>query len=176
MLMSAGNSPLFVIARVAGRPEAIPLKRSLRCARNDMKGEPLFLTNERGIIALTTVIIIGAIILAVGVSAALVGQTEITLAGQSDREYLARGLASACIDEAMLRLKRNSGYTGGSVPIGSDTCVAAVTGSGSSRTITATATSDVFTKAVTVAASLKSNVAGNASAWHIDSWTEGDPP
>lgn len=131
----------------------------------------------RGVIALITVIILGALILAVGLSASFTGQTETILAGALDREQLARMFAQTCADEALYRLKLDSTYTGGTVPVGaSDTCTVSVSGSGSSRTITLAATSDIFTKTIVIAASLKQNAAANASAWHIDSWTEGDPP
>jgi hypothetical protein len=132
---------------------------------------------QDGVIALLTIIIISAMILAVGVSAALIGQTEIALSGQSDREYAARSLASMCVEEALHRLKLNPAYVGGTLPIGtSDSCTVAVTGSGNNRTITATASSDVFTKSIVVATSIKQNGQGNAKAWHVDSYTEGDPP
>lgn len=131
----------------------------------------------RGVIALITVIILGALILAVGLSASFTGQTETILSGQLDREQLARILAQTCVDEAMHRLKLDSTYTGGTVLVGaSDTCTVSVSGSGSSRTITLAATSDIFTKTIVIGASLKQNAAANASAWHIDSWTESDPP
>lgn len=122
------------------------------------------------------VIIIGALILAIGISASFSGQTETIISGQLDREELARALTQTCADEALHRLKLDSTYTGGTIPIDSDTCTATVAGSGSSRTITVSATSDVFTKTATISASLKQNVAANASAWHVDSWAEGDPP
>ena len=137
----------------------------------------LFPSSQKGFIALMTVIIIGAMILSVGISAALIGQTEIVLSGQTDRGYAARSLASACVEEALHRLKLNDAYAGGTVPVGAtDTCTVVVSGTGSSRTITATASSDIFTKSVVVAASLKQNAAGNAKAWHVDSWAEADPP
>lgn len=124
-----------------------------------------------------TIIIISALIMAVGVSAALIGQTEVVLSGHADREYAARSLAAACVEEGLHRLKLDSGYLGGTVPVGaSDTCDVTVTGIGATRTITASAASAEFTKSIVVSASLRQNAALNARAWHIDSWTEGDPP
>ncbi|MBI4458327.1 hypothetical protein HY633_05170 [Candidatus Uhrbacteria bacterium] len=134
-------------------------------------------TQERpGFIAMLTVVIIGALVLTLGIAAALQGQTETLMAGQADYEQYVRSVAQTCIDEALHRLKLDSGYAGGTVPIGADTCTVTVSGGGSSRTIVSTATSDVFTKVITVAASLKQNVPANARAWHVDAWTESDPP
>ncbi|MEK9152859.1 MAG: hypothetical protein AAB692_05845 [Patescibacteria group bacterium] len=131
---------------------------------------------EAGAAALLTVIIIGVMILTLGMAAAFQGQTEALLAGQTDYENYVRSLAQTCVDESLYRLKLNAAYAGGTVPIGVDSCSVSVAGVGSSRTITATAFSDIYTKVITVAASLKQNVAANARAWHVDSWTESDPP
>lgn len=118
---------------------------------------------------------IGAMVLAIGVSAAFIGQTEVILAGHVDQEHFARNVAAACAEEALHRLKLNSGYVGGTVPVGSQSCTATVTGSGSTRTVSAAASSAEFVKTIVIGASLRQNAALNASAWHIDSWTEADP-
>lgn len=127
-------------------------------------------------IAMMTIIIIGALILTIGISSAFQGQTEIVLVGQSDRRAIVSSLFDSCIEEALYRLKLDASYTGGTVPIGTDTCTVTVSGSGSSRTISATASSDVHSKTVSVGVSLKQNAAGNAKAWHVDSWSEQNPP
>lgn len=131
---------------------------------------------DQGVIALLAVIIIGAMIVAIGISTSFIAQTEIVLSGDVDREYSTRMLAVACLEEAAFRLKLNTAYVGGTIPIESDSCTVAISGSGSTRTVTATATVDGYTKTVTVVASLRQNAAANARAWTIDSWTEGDPP
>lgn len=133
-------------------------------------------SKKKGLIALLTVIIIGAIVLSIGLAAAFIGNTAIIVAGHADREYSTRMLASACVEEAMHRLKLDSGFTSGTIPIGSDTCVISMSGSGSNRTITLTATSGQYTKTITIGGLLKQNVAANARAWTVDSWVEGDPP
>lgn len=131
---------------------------------------------KKGMIGITTVIVIGAFILIVGLSMAYQGQTEIILTGYDDRAAVALSLASTCVDEALNRLQTDASYAGGTVPIDADSCTSVVSGSGTTRTIVATASSDVNTKTISVSASLRQNAAGDASAWHIDSWTEQDPP
>ncbi len=83
---------------------------------------------------------------------------------------------TSCVEESVHRLKLNSAYTGGTVPLGADTCTVTVSGSGSSRTIAATATIDGYTKAVAATATLKQNAAMNAAGWSVTAWAETDPP
>ncbi len=129
-----------------------------------------------GFIGLLTVIVLGAIILSIGVSTAFVGQTQLILAGHADHEYAVRALVSSCVEEAVHRLKLDPSYAGGTVPLGADSCTAAVSGSGSSRTISATATSGGYTKTVSATATLRQNAAASASGWSVTAWQEGDPP
>lgn len=131
---------------------------------------------ERGVIALMTVIIIGALVLAVGISVSFIGQTEVIITGDTDREQSLRSLVFTCIEEATFRLKSDPAYVGGTVPIGLDSCAVTVSGSGSTRTVLATATIDPYTKSATASVLLKQNVAGNARGWAVDSWLESDPP
>jgi len=130
---------------------------------------------ERGVIALMTIIVIGALIMVVGISASFIGQTEIVLSGDVDSEHAARMVASACVEEAIYRLKLDESYAGGTVPIGSATCTVTVSGSGTTRTVTASATVSSHTKTLNVGALRKQNVAGNARGWTVDSWAEGNP-
>ncbi len=129
----------------------------------------------RGVIALMTVIILGAILLVVGISAALVGQTDTILAGQADRGHYARVLATSCAEEALHRLKLDSAYSGGMVSVGGNDCSAVVSGSGPSRTVIGSATYEGHTRTVTVTATLRQNAAASAAAWNIDSWQEINP-
>jgi len=129
----------------------------------------------RGFIGLVVVILIGALVLAVGLASAFVGQTQMIISGQLDRAQTARQALASCVDEALAQLKKNSAYAGGSVPVGMLTCTVAVSGSGSTRTIAATVTLADVTQAVTVTAGQKLNGAGNAKAWGISAWVEANP-
>lgn len=119
-----------------------------------------------------TVIVIGAIVLTIGVSAVFVAQSEVIMTGHADRGAYAFALATSCLDEAVYRLKRDPAYPGGTVQIGGDSCTAAVSGSGSSRTVDASATYDGHTRTIRAVVTLLQNTAGNARAWRIGSWTE----
>lgn len=130
----------------------------------------------RGFIGLLTVIVLGALVLSIGITTAFVGQTQLILAGHVDHEYAVRALVSSCVDEAVHRLKLDASYVGGTIPLGADSCTVTVSGSGSSRTIAATATIDGYTKAVAATATLKQNAAMNAAGWSVTAWAETDPP
>lgn len=75
--------------------------------------------------------------------------------------------------------KINSGYTGGTVYIGTDyrtvPVPVIVTGTGVGRTISATAISGDITKTVLVTASLQQNTGLMVSGRTIDAWQEVDP-
>ena len=130
---------------------------------------------DRGLIALITVIIIGASLLTLGITASFIGQTEIIISGQNDREYVARTLLTSCVEEASYRLKLANTYTGGTILIGSDTCAISISGSGSTRTVVVSASSGTSTKSATVELSLKQNSGLYTTAWGISSWNEADP-
>lgn len=131
---------------------------------------------SRGMVGLLTVIVIGAMMLAVGITASFIGQTQLTVTGYVDRGHLARTLAVTCFEEAAFRLKLNAAYVGGTVPIDTETCTVTVSGSGSTRTVTASATVDGHVKTIVATATLLQNAAQNARAWSLSAWAEQDPP
>lgn len=136
----------------------------------------LLTTDDRGMIGLLTVIVIGVTMLAVGITASFIGQTQLTVTGYADRGHLARTLAVTCLEEAAFRLKLNAAYVGGTVPIDAETCTVTVSGAGSTRTVTATATVDGHVKTIVATATLRQNAALSARAWSLSAWTEQDPP
>lgn len=131
--------------------------------------------DERGVIALLTMIFIGALVMSIGITAAFIGQTDVIVGGEIDNRNRAILLASACLDEAAFRLKLDSAYVGGTVPLGDDACTVSVAGSGTTRTLTASASSGVFTREVMATAALRQNAAANAHAWALGPWVEVDP-
>lgn len=131
---------------------------------------------DAGIVALITVIVFGAIMLSMGIVTALVAQTQMLVAYSMGRERVARELVITCLDEAVYRLRQDSGYLGGTVPLDGNTCVVTVSGSGASRTVAATASVGGYVKAFTATATLKQNAALNAKGWSITAWQESDPP
>ncbi len=131
---------------------------------------------KRGVVALITVIIMGASLLTIGLTIAFISQTELVISAGAGRERQALALAMSCLEEASHRLKNNSSYTGGTVPIDGNTCTVTVSGSGGTRTVTASSTVDVYTKGVSATFTLKQNAALNSKAWEVTAWSETDPP
>ncbi len=130
---------------------------------------------EAGVIGLLTVVVLGAFILTIGLSAAYIGQSQIVAGGGADGEQYVRELAAACVDEAVYRLKLDSAYAGGALPLDVDSCTVTVTGTGSGRTIAASASAGGYSKSFTIEVSLRQNPSLTAAAWHVDGWAENNP-
>jgi len=140
-------------------------------------------TSSRGFIALLSVIIIGAILLIVGLATASLGQSQLQVAAGTNEEHRTRDYAAACLEEAILRLKRNETtpfpYYPAVVPlpdVAAACSITAMTGSGTARTVNVTSsTVGFFTKSVVVNLAKQTSPDGNAIAWVVTSWTEVDP-
>jgi hypothetical protein len=105
---------------------------------------------KSGYITLISVLIAGAIAVAVATTLIVLGiigaQTSFTL----EQSYQAKALMSACAEEALQEIRDSTPFTGsGSLTLGAGTCVYNVVNTGgSNRTITATGTvGDVVRKA-----------------------------
>jgi hypothetical protein len=140
------------------------------------------LVRARGFIAMLSVIVIGAILLIVGLATASMGQTQLQVAAGTHEEHRTRDYAAGCLEEAMMRLKRDETTPFASYPAVipmpgvADTCsITSLTGSGSTRTVAVSSTVGFFTKAVSATLTKQTNPGGQAVAWVITSWTEVDP-
>lgn len=94
--------------------------------------------NEKGFIAITSILIVSAIVLAIGIGVSLraIGETDMSLG--EELSIRALNLADACAEDAMLKLKNNLSYSGDeSIVIdGSNSCdILLVEGSGNNNRI-----------------------------------------
>jgi len=96
--------------------------------------------NQEGFATLTTAIIIFFTTLSMALSIQFAGIGELQTGFQNNLSAQSLSLADGCLEEAMLRLRREASYTGGTLTIGNDTCTNVVTGAGGTRTIISTAT------------------------------------
>jgi len=98
--------------------------------------------NEKGVLTLMSVLIVGAIGLSVGVSLLLLGlaNSRTNLALQQSNQ--AKVLADACAEEALQQIRDLGSYVGsGVLTLGQGTCIYTVTNTGgTTRKITASAT------------------------------------
>lgn len=90
---------------------------------------------ESGVIALTSLLVISVVVLSVVVSSSLLG----ILSAQNSLVYKkgaeALHIAHGCVEEALLRLRNDTNYSGGSLQLSDGSCTITVTGSGNNRTI-----------------------------------------
>ena len=128
--------------------------------------------NKRGFIGVVTVLIVAAITLTIAITIALLGTNELLLGFESDQSQEVLQYADGCAEEGYYRLKRNSAYTGGTIPYTAVNCTISVSGAGANRTITASVTSNDFTRTVDSDVVLQSNTSGDADGVDLTDWDE----
>ncbi len=126
----------------------------------------------KGVAALMTVIIVVAMVLAIGLVVAQIGINELVFGLQGDRSDHLLQIADSCAEEGYYRLKRDSNYSGGSVIFPNGSCTLVVSGSEPNRILTIEATVEELTRNFMIDLSSKSNVAGNARGINVTKWQE----
>lgn len=94
---------------------------------------------NNGFVALVSLLVISAAVLVISTSISLlgVGESKASLDFKKGQETLK--VAEGCAEEALLRLRDNASYTGGSLNVGDGSCTISISGTGADRTITITA-------------------------------------
>lgn len=125
-------------------------------------------SNQSGYIALITVLVGSAVSVAVALALLLAGTDNQRAALVTQQSAQARGLASACAEEALQQIFNSSSFTGnGNLTLGQGTCTYSVTNTGgSNRTIVATGTVNGIVRKLNVYATI------GASSISITSWQE----
>jgi len=110
---------------------------------------------EQGIIALTTVLIIGSIILVIGIGMSLQSIMESDTSFDEELSHQALVAATSCMEQALLTLADDASYIGDqTIVVGSHTCtVAVITGSGNERTVKTSSTVNGHTRRLLVSVS-----------------------
>jgi hypothetical protein len=120
--------------------------------------------NRKGFLAMSTVLIVSAIVMAIAVSVSLIGigegKTGLIHWQGSNALYLAEG----CMEDALLKLRASAIYSGGTITRPEGSCTVTVTGSGT-YTVTVTATNASATRSIQAIATRSGKVA-------ISSWKE----
>lgn len=125
--------------------------------------------NNRGAAALLTIVIIGAASLIMAISVAQLGLGELEMGYIEGKGSAALAFADGCGEEALVRLRKDSTYTGEILTLDDKSCTIVVTGSGADRTVFSTATVGSYTKKIQMQITL------NSSAITINSWSEVSP-
>lgn len=91
--------------------------------------------NKKGFIALTSVLVVSTILLAVFVGATSRSISQINISGASVASHKAKALARLCGEHALIELERTLGYGGDeTIEIDGDSCyIQTVTGSGNTN-------------------------------------------
>ena len=90
----------------------------------------------RGAIALTAMVVLGAVIVLIVSSVTLLGISSRYNSMQLHESDVVFIKAEGCMEEALLQLSRNSDYSGSSYSIDGADCIVSVSGSDSQRVIT----------------------------------------
>jgi hypothetical protein len=126
-------------------------------------------TNQ-GMIALTAVLIAGAIVLAVSIGIATRTMIETHISGGEERTNLALVSATSCMENALAKLSDNPSYSGNeTISVGSNTCtIATITANGITRTVKTSSTVGGHTRRLQV------TVSSVNPPLQVSSWQEVD--
>jgi len=126
--------------------------------------------DQKGYIALITVLIISAVALAIAATVALlgIGAAQSAVAGSKGENALQ--LAEGCAEDALLKSQQSGAYNGGNITRPEGTCVITVNKSGTNWTIIDTSTQIDFNRTVQV-----SFVRNTGSPIDLSSWQESLP-
>jgi len=82
--------------------------------------------NQKGYIALIAVIIVVMVTLAIGLSLNLLSISEMKSGLLKQQSWQSFTLADSCLDEALLRLRRDANFSGANLNIGRGSCTITV--------------------------------------------------
>ena len=125
---------------------------------NFKKIKKIALSPKPGIAMLMLVIIIGAAALVMAYTASFISLGDISMGYDAHRGAEAFSTADGCMEESLLRLRKDSTYTGGTLSFASSSCIIGVSGGGASRTIIATSTSDNYNSVLNGVIGINSNI------------------
>lgn len=121
-------------------------------------------------IALISLLIVATFILILGIGLITVEMNEMQLTVADQQKAQTSMLADTCLEEAAFQLKRNPGYTDGTLNIDSGRCNIHITADGVRRTATIIADSNNFTKRYQAIFIITTN--GRSTNINLDSWRE----
>jgi hypothetical protein len=119
--------------------------------------------NKKGAAMLMTVVIISSVVLIIAFSSSMIGLGELQLGYSSQKSGEAMIAADACMEEALYKLRLDSGYTGETLSINQISCI--ITVSGSDIIVAATLENKYYK-------TIEANVTLSVSSLSINSWEE----
>ena len=125
---------------------------------------------QKGTIALISLLVISAVVLAIGISVSLTGLDEMKMGFRQGQTTGAFYVAESCMEEALFRLKQDENYSGGALSIGDGSCNIDITANGSQRTITVTGTLNQYTRGIQAIVNILND--GTTYGNEVISWEE----
>ncbi|HMB26384.1 MAG TPA: hypothetical protein VKP03_03125 [Patescibacteria group bacterium] len=122
--------------------------------------------NKKGVAALLTIVIIAAAVLVMAYTASILGLGELEMGYTMQKAGGAFSLADACMEEALIKLRFDSSYSGENLNIDDGSCIIGVTGSGSDRTVISESSIDNYYKKI------QAQITISGDDIIIDSWQE----
>lgn len=120
---------------------------------------------EKGFVALTSVLVISAVVLSVAITVSMlaIGQGQSSLALTKGEETLS--FVEGCTEDALLKLRASASYSGGSITRPEGTCSVNISNVGTIYTLTVTTADLIYKRTVEV-------VAVRGGSITITSWKE----
>lgn len=117
-----------------------------------MEAQPCDNNSQRGYVILITVLVIGAVGVAIAVSVFWLGLGSSQSSFSIEQSNQAKALANACSEEALLQIRDSTPFTGsGGLTLGQGSCSYTVTsGGGQNRTITSSGTVGTIVRKVKI--------------------------
>lgn len=111
-----------------------------------------FHSKKKGYVTLLSVLVVGAVGLAISVSLILLGNGASRTSFANEQSNQAKALANACMETGLQQVRDADGYAGsGNLTVGQGTCSYTVTNTGgTTRTISASGTVGTIVRKVTV--------------------------
>lgn len=120
---------------------------------------------NKGYVAISTVLIVGVVVMAIGVTVILNGINEVQSAFAESRKEAALAVVNACVQDGLIRLNKNNAIPG-TIVLPEGSCTVTINSQvGSSWDVTFTGTVNGYTKSLRVTATKTTTVT-------INSWLE----
>lgn len=122
------------------------------------------ITNQ-GFIAISTILVISVVVLAIALTVTYlaIGEGQTALAQSKGEDALQ--FSEGCMEDALLKIRSNPSYAGGTISRPEGTCTITVVKAGNVYTVTSTAAGTLYKRSIQV-------VVTRASSLVITSWQE----
>ena len=105
-------------------------------------------SDQQGLSLLVIIVIVSMSMLVLSLGASLMGLGELEMSTISNDAHATQTHADGCAEEALVRLRDNEAYPGGSFTYDDGSCAVSVSSSGSNRTLFVTSTRGVYVHAL----------------------------